>query len=225
MQENWVQIWCLTQNELSLDYLGLSFIVYENASILLVGSTQFEAIGSQPILRIKMDSSGRAPSSQFGMVTSDVAFFMANGSRDYYIGPYYERFPINATVENGIVEYQINFTSSVEKAKNAIPIEGTIDFFGIRGRMTFEVMIGNSVGLINRKRFFRVVLGGIADLYVISCDVTIPQTADFKEAKKGEQDMRKIMPYWADTSVGVTPNEPIGANLYLEWEMPEEVPL
>jgi predicted transcriptional regulator len=43
-EQSWIQISCFTQNKLSLDYLGLSFRVYENNSVLLIGSTQFEAM-------------------------------------------------------------------------------------------------------------------------------------------------------------------------------------
>ncbi len=225
MQDNWVQVSCFTQNRLALKYLGLSFIVYENNSILLVGSTEFEAIGSQPLLTIIVDSSGRAPSVPFGRVISNYAFFMANGSMNVYVGSYYETFHVNATIENGIVEYEIDLTDSVEKAKNAIYPEGTVEDCGIKGRMTFESMFDSSVGIINQKRFFRVLLLANANLDVITCDVTLPQTADLKDAKLGDQDVRKILPYRVDTSVGVTPMESTGANLYLEWNMPEEVSL
>ena len=225
-QENWVQISCFTENKLSLDFLGLSFIAHENDSILLLGSTQFEAIGSSPILKFTIDSSGRAASALSGVLTSDVAFFMVNGSRDYYIGPYYEQFSVNATTENGIVNYEINLTSSIEEARNAIPSEGTIEDIGIRGRLTFEVKIRASIGIIGQKRFLSVLLQGLANLNVIACDFTIPKEAELKEAINGNQDMQKrSVPYRVDTSVGVKPLEPFGANLYLEWEMPEGVPL
>lgn len=221
-EDFWIQISCRTQNELSLDYLGLNFRVFENNSILMSGSTQFEAIGSHPILRIKVDSSGRSPLKQSGVITSDVAFFQ-NISRDYYVGPYYEHYNIDPAVDAGIVEYQLNFTDSVEKAKNAISNEGVIEEYGIRGTMAFDLLIGNSVGSILQKRFFRILLQTNADLNVIICSVVIPQIADLKEAKNGEEDMRKYLPYWVETSISITPLESSSGNLYLEWEMPEEV--
>jgi len=224
-EDAWVQISCFTENSVPLSHLGLSFTVRENNFIFLVGSVGFEAIGNQPILRILIDSSGGAPSILFGQITSDVAFFWVNGSRNLYKGPYSETFLVNATVENGRVAYEIDFTNNVEKAKNAILPKGTIEDFGIIGTMSIEVMIGNSVAVIRQKRFFKVLLQANADLYSIACDITFPQTADIKDAKKGDQDMRKSSSYEVYTVVGVTPFEPPEANLYLEWDMPEEVTL
>lgn len=224
-QENWVQISCSTDNRLSLDYLGLDFIVYENNSILLLGSTQFEAIGSQPILDVSIDSYGRAPSSPSGIITSDVAFFIVDSSRDYYVGPYYERYNVNATIKNGIVEYQLNFSDNVKKAMDAISKQGTIEDYGVRGTMTFETTIRDSVGIIGQKRFFRILLRTHADLSTITCNVIVPQTADFKEAEKDGEAMRKIMPYWAQTNVLLQKGQQSGADLYSRWDMPEELPL
>lgn len=200
--------------------------MHEDGSILLVASTEFEAIGYQPLLTIRIDSIGHDPSSPFGKITSDVAFFLVNSSKTTYIGPdYYETFPVNATVENGVVNYEVDFTNNVEKAKNIIYPQGTVEDCGVKGRMTFEVMIGNSIGVIKQKRFLKVLLRAHADLNVITCDVTLPQTADIKDAKKDDQDMRKITSYRVDTSVTVTPLEHSGADLYLEWDMPEEIHL
>jgi len=224
-QDNWIQVSCFTQSMLSLDYLGLSLIVYENNSVLVIGSTQFEAMGNQPILRIEIDSYGRVPSEPFGIITSDVAFFMVNGSRDYYAGSYYENYSVNTTVENGIAKYQADFSEDVQKAMNLISKNGTAADYGVRGRMTFEVVIGNSVGAIMQKRFFRILLRTLADLPVIACSVTVPQTASHMVAKNGAQDMRRIVPYSADTSIAVRREESAAADLYLEWEMPEQVPL
>jgi len=222
-EDSWIQISCSTQNQLSLRYLGLDFKVFENNSVLLLGSTEFEALGFNPVLSIKIDSIGRSPLRRSGTVTSDVAFFM-NVSRDYYIGPdFSEHYHVDPTVESGVVEYYLNFSNSVEKAKNVISKDGPIEKYGIIGRMTFEIMIGNSIGVISQKRFLRVLMQGNADLEVIICSVIIPQEADFKEAKIGEKDMEKYLPYWVDISISINPLEPFGGNLYLEWEMPEEV--
>jgi hypothetical protein len=184
---------------------------------------QFEAIGDQPTLMIEIDSYGRAPSLPSGMITSDVAFFIVNGSRDYHIGGYYENYHANLTIESGIVKLQEDFSDNVRKAMNVISENGTTADYGVRGRMTFEVVVGNSVGNIMQKRFFRVLLRTHADLPVIVCSITVPQTANLVEARNGAQDLRKIVPYSADASIATTRGEQTATDLYLEWEMPEEV--
>jgi hypothetical protein len=224
-QDNWIRVSCSTQNGLSLDNLGLDFIVSENESILLIGSTQFEAVGSQPILQIEVDSYGREPSAGPANVTCDVIFFMRNNSRDYYFSPDSNWcYVANATIENGIAKYQIGFSNDVERAKNILSKNGTLADYGVKGRVTFEITIGNSIGIIGQKRFFRIMLQTIADLPVIPCSVIVPQVADLKEAKVGNQEMRRRVPYWVYTSFSLTPKEQFDTNLYLEWNMPEQIP-
>jgi hypothetical protein len=149
-----------------------------------------------------------------------------NGSRSYYIGSYYEDLVINATIKNGTLEYQADFTKNIEKAISLTLLNGTIDTSGIRGRMAFEVLIGNAIGITGQKRFLNVLIQGEADLDVISCDFTLPMSIDLVEAKNEGQDMQKRgAPYRVDTSIAVTPLQPFGRHLYLEWNIPSAAPL
>jgi len=225
IQQGWIEAWFSTENNLSLDYLRLSFVIHENDSILLLGSTQFQAIGVHPTLKIKIDSSGRFPTFVSGTATSDIAFAIVNSSRDYYVGDF-ANFALNATVDNGILESNLDLHNTVIDTMDSLFPNATIDNVGIRGRITFEIIIRNSVGLVGQKRFLRTSLQGIANLGVAICDFSIPTTADLIDAKNGDQDMQKSgVPYRVDTNVVINPLEPINGNLYIEWQVPAEVPL
>jgi hypothetical protein len=226
LPENTIQVSCFTENGLSLDILGLSSTVFQNSSVLLVGTALFEAIGSQPLVTIKLENSGSNISSVLARVTCDAAFSVVDGSRNYYIGPYYEGFNINATTGNATLEYQADFTQNIERAMATIPLNGTIEKSGIRGRMTFEALIGGAIGIVAQKRFFNVLIQGDANLYVIHCDFTLPEHSDIVEAKNDGEDMQKRgTPYRVDTSLSVAPLQSFGRHLYLEWNAPLVAPL
>jgi hypothetical protein len=228
MPANYVSISCLNQNNSSVDSLSLSFIAFDNNSLILSGSSLFQAVGYASALTINVESSGPSPISISANFLSSTAFYYAtNGvNRNWFIGSYYEQYGVNATTENNGVSYYLNFSNDIERAKSAINYNGSVENVGITGTFSFDVKISDPVGSIGQTRFSNVILNGNGNLTSVNYDFTIPQDAQLKEAENGNQAIPNIgAPYRVGTSISVIPSQSLGTNLYVEWEMPEETPL
>jgi hypothetical protein len=225
LPQNYVKISCLTQNDMSLDSLSLSLITFENNSAIVVGTSIFQAVGNNPALTIEIDSSGSPPFPMNGTVLSNVAFYYgANGiNRNYFVGSYQEGFSVEAPQVGNSASYNINLASSIENAKNDIGYNGNIENVGIRGTFTFETEIRNSIGMTGQTQFLNVILDGNGNLSAVTFDFTIPQKAQLEEATNGDQNMEKAgVPYEVGSNIVLNPTQPLGANMYFEWLLPEE---
>ena len=226
-QYNHIRILCFTSEDLALAYLDLSLIVYENDTMLLLGSTRFETEGIQPSLKLEIEYSGNSTATNFNSaeLIADVAFFYQNGSTHYFFGTYYMSTYIDPSLDDQRSKYSMNLTNEVSRARDLIYPEGPIEDCGIIGRMNFEATIGDSVGRMERKRYLRISLHTVANLGTILSDITIPERADPIDAKINDSEMHKVLPNRFDTTGVVTSMEQTDSEIYLEWEMPSEVPL
>lgn len=226
-QNNYIIVSCYTSENLCLNYLGLSFIIEEDDTVLLIGSTLFEATGFQSSFKLDIEYSGNSTQTSFSSakLIADVAFFTSNGSRHYFVGTYYKSMYVDPTLSDHKSEYSIDLTDEVNRVRELIYPGGSLEDCGVRGRISFEATIGNSVGRVGNKRYITIPLHAIGNLYVILPDVTIPQKADLIDAKINDRDMRRMTPYRFDASASITPLEQSDLRIYLAWEMPSEVPL
>jgi hypothetical protein len=223
LPDNYIRISCSTRNYMSLEYFKISLIAFENNTVILWGSSIFEAIGKNPILLLNVESTGSSPSSLAGEVVVDVRFYIENATKNYFVSFSEDSFVVDSTLVDGVVKYDLNLSEKVEQAKSLLGYNGSIDSVGVRGRLSLGVKLRNPIGTNNQRRFTNVIIDGNANFDTILFDFQTPQIAKISEAIVGNQIMKKSgVPYRVETSLGISPLENFEEISYLEWEVPEE---
>lgn len=220
-----------TQSNLSLGYLRLSIVAYENNSFFVDGLTQFEGIGQNPSFEIAVNSGGNisTPSISAQLLSPPVYFLvLENGSRHNILNipSAFLESSAKGNISDGTLKLTVNLTDEMTYVSQTIFPNATIDNIGVRGAFEFDFVIENFVGSIGQQRFFSFSIYDNSGLSSILCDFTLPTNAYVVTAKKGEQDMEKIgVPYHLGISTTATSGQPISGNMYMEWTVPLNPPI
>ncbi len=220
-----------TRNNLSLEYLRLSTVAYENNSFFVDGLTQFEGIGQNPSLEIAVNSGNNIslPSISEQLLAPPVYFLVfENGSRHNVLNIPSAFLESSASVNasDGTLKFAVNLTDEMTHISQTIFPNATIDNIGVRGAFEFDFVIENFTGSIGQERFFSFSIYGNSRLSSILCDFTLPTNAYVVTAKNGEQDMEKIgAPYRVGTTITEATGQPINSNIYIEWTVPSNPPI
>jgi hypothetical protein len=220
-----------TLNNLSLEYLKLSTVVYENNSFFVDGLTQFEGIGQNPSFEIAVntDKNISPPSISEQLLAPPVYFIVfENGSRHNVLNiP--SAFVESSARENasyGTLEFTVNLTDEMTYISQTIFPNATINNIGVRGTFEFDFVIENFTSSIGQDRYFSFLIYGNANASSILCDFTLPTNAYIVTAKNGEQDMEKMgAPYLLGTTITEATGQPINSNIYVEWTVPLNPPI
>jgi len=219
-----LQLWYFNSANVHQSYLGIDLLTRQDTAVNVSMVGEFDLYGTNQYIRLWIDCYPMSNETQWTGLTIQVkgTFSDVNGSREYS-DVYNKTIAVESESIQGInrIEYFFNFSNEIQKVKEQVYPEQSLDNIGIYGSLALDVTIHGIVGQVGTQNYIKLALHADSESpygWVLLPSIRIPDTAQWQLAKIDGVDMTETFPDLQQTTLTVTQGIGNDHQIYAVWQ-------